>query len=339
MPSFPNLLPGACSPVKFTWGQSAPYKNMPIFKIVLADDDPDQLDITASFLKGEGYHVITAATGTDAWKTIIQNPPDLVVSDVEMPGVTGFQIARKMSEDAFLRNIPVILLSGRRMSAQDRVEGLGSGGDDYIVKPFTPDELLARVKAVLRRNEIGLDANPLTRLPGNSSILREIEFRLSEKKPFAILYCDLNHFKAYNDRYGFLKGDDAIRFTAQTLLDAAQSVSDAHFVGHVGGDDFVVMVDPAHVETVCQTITTQFDKGIAHFYNAEDLSQKGFKMVDRQGQLMAYPLMGIAIGVVTNARRDIRTVGEVSQIGAELKKKAKSLGGSRYVVDQREQKK
>jgi diguanylate cyclase (GGDEF)-like protein len=306
---------------------------MSISRIVLADDDADQLEITATLLKNEGYHVTMANSGVDALKKIIQTPPDLVLSDVEMPGMTGFEVARRMSDDPFLRNIPVILLSGKRITAEDKVAGLGMGSDDYILKPFTPDELLARVRAVLRRNEIGLDANPLTRLPGNSSILREIEDRLLAKTPFAILYADLNHFKAYNDRYGFLRGDEVIRFSARVLLDNAKAQSPNNFVGHVGGDDFVVITPPEQAEGLCQTIIQSFDKGISFFYEPAD--RGGIEVIDRQGQKVKYPVMGIAIGVVSNQKKQIQSVGEVSQIGAELKKHAKSLGGSRYVVDQR----
>jgi len=299
----------------------------------LADDDADQLEITATLLKNEGYHVTTASSGTEALKKIIQTPPDLVLSDVEMPGLTGFEVARRMSEDPFLRNIPVILLSGKRITSEDKVEGLGMGSDDYILKPFTPDELMARVRAVLRRNEIGLDANPLTRLPGNSSILREIEDRLLANTPFAILYADLNHFKAYNDRYGFLKGDEVIRFSARVLLDNTKALSPSNFVGHVGGDDFVAITPPEQAEGLCQTVIQAFDKGILYFYEPSD--RGGIEVVDRLGQKTKFPVMGIAIGVVSNQKKAIQSVGEVSQIGAELKKHAKALGGSRYVVDQR----
>jgi diguanylate cyclase (GGDEF)-like protein len=308
---------------------------MPPAKIVVADDDADQLEITCFLLEKEGYHVVRAATGAEALRQIVQHPPDLVLSDVEMPEMSGLEVARRMSQDPVLRNVPVILLSGKRMSQEDRIQGLGSGGDDYLTKPFPPAELIARVRAVLRRTEIGLDANPLTRLPGNSSILREIEYRLSRQEPFAILYADLNNFKAFNDSYGFLKGDEVIRFTARVLLDAAQAFPGQPFVGHVGGDDFVLAAAAEHAEPLCRAVIERFDAGISQFYRPEDLARKGIEIKDRVGQLVFYPIMGISIGVVTNMRREIRSMGEVSQIGAEMKKKAKSLPGSRFAIDQR----
>jgi diguanylate cyclase (GGDEF)-like protein len=305
-------------------------------KIVVTDDDMDLLEVTAALLREEGYDVATASSGTEALETVLQDPPDLVISDVEMPGMTGLQLAQKMSEDPLLRNIPVILFSGRRISSQDRIQGLSAGGDNYLLKPFTPDELIAQVKALLRRTQIGLDANPLTHLPGNSSILREIEARVARKNLFAVLYADLNHFKAFNDRYGFLRGDDVLRFTAHVLLNAAAEETDMPFVGHVGGDDFVMIAAPDRAEPLCRNIIQAFDAGIQRFYNPEDLSRKKLEVLDRQGKKTTYPIMGIAIGVATNARREIRSVGEVSQVGAELKKFAKSFPGSRYVIDQRE---
>lgn len=305
-------------------------------KIFVADDDTELLDFVEFLLGREGYQVTVASSGTEALEKITRNPPDLLICDVEMPGIDGFNLVHKISEDVLLRNIPVILMSGKRISAEDRIAGLGVGSDDYVLKPFAANELLARIKAVLRRTEIGLDASPLTRLPGNSSILREIEGRLSQKAPFAVLYADLNNFKAFNDRYGFLKGDEVIRFTARVLVQAVHDVTRGKdFVGHVGGDDFIVVTQPERVAPLCETVIREFDKGIIDFYSPEDGARGCLEVKDRQGQPVTYPIMGIAIGVVTNERRMLRQIGEVSQIGAEVKEHAKSLGGSRFVVDRR----
>jgi diguanylate cyclase (GGDEF)-like protein len=264
------------------------------------------------------------------------DPPDLVISDVEMPDVDGLQLATMMSMDLVLRSIPVILTSGRRITAEDQVSGLTAGCDDYIVKPFQAKQLMAHVEAVLRRREIGLDANPLTRLPGNTSILKRLERTIASKEPFAALYIDLNNFKGYNDRYGFLKGDDVLKFTAAVLLEVNQQVSEGRdFVGHVGGDDFVVVTDPGRMWPFSENTIKKFDEGIKQHYTAEDVKAGYIETKDRQEKPVQYPIMGVAIAVVTNQKREITQVGQVSQIAAELKHYVKSLGGSRFLVDRR----
>ncbi len=304
-------------------------------RIAIVDDDPSILELTTLLLRGDGFRVDGFMSGEDALAAIQQNPPDLVISDVEMPGLNGLQLLQKIGQDSRLRNMPVMLLSGHRISPAERVRGLGSGGDDYLVKPFTPEELIARVRAVLRRSQINLDANPLTRLPGNSSILWEIQHHISNNEPLAVLYADLNNFKAFNDRYGFVRGDDVIKFTAHVLLECARGISPLPFAGHIGGDDFVMITRPESAEDLCRKIIRLFDQDIAHFYDKDDVSKGGFEVADRRGIATFYPIMGIAIGVVSNAHREIRSVGEVSQIGAEVKKFAKSFAGSYFVVDKR----
>lgn len=304
--------------------------------ILVVDDDSTFTDIIALILSREGYQVDTATSAEEVLEKLPSRTPELIISDVEMGGMSGLDLVRHLQESPLHRNIPVILMSARRVSTSDRVDGLSIGSDDYLLKPIVPQELIARVKAVLRRTEIGLDANPLSRLPGNSTILRVFEKKIAAKEPFAALYADLNHFKAYNDRYGFLKGDEVIKFTAQALVSVAQALSAGKdFVGHIGGDDFILVTEPVRAEEMAQAVIREFDRGAPTFYNEEDRARGTVEITDRMGTKMTVPLMGIAIGIVSNAKREINQVGEISQIGSELKTYAKKLGGSRYVTDRR----
>lgn len=304
--------------------------------ILIIDDDSTFTDIIGLILSREGYKITAATSAEEALELIPSVAPELIISDVEMGGMSGLDLVRELQSNPLHRNIPVILMSARRVSTTDRVDGLSLGSDDYLLKPIVPQELIARVKAVLRRTEIGLDANPLTRLPGNSTILRIFEKKIAAKEPFAVLYADLNHFKAYNDRYGFLKGDDVIKFTAQVLMSVAQALSGGKdFVGHIGGDDFILVTDPARAEDTAQAVIREFERGAPGFYNEEDRARGTIETVDRMGNKATIPLVGIAIGIVSNAKREINQVGEISQIGSELKTYAKKLGGSRFVTDRR----
>src|SRR5467141_2217356 len=203
--------------------------------ILVADDEDAMLSLLREALQSVQYDVVVAHNGEEALEKLRQKPPDLVLLDVRMPKMSGYDVCRQIKSDVFLRHIPVMLLTAQA-GTSNKVTGLEQGADDYLTKPFEMDELLARIRTLLRRTRMGLEANPLTRLPGNVTIENEILSRIQSKTPFAVLYLDLNSFKAYNDIYGFVKGDDVIRETARIIL--TQSDPSEGFVGHIGGDDF-----------------------------------------------------------------------------------------------------
>ncbi len=207
-----------------------------------------------------------------------------------------------------------------------------------MVKPFSPDELLARIKMILRRTIRSLDANPLTHLPGNTSIMEELQHNISEKKHFAVGYADLDKFKVYNDKYGFEKGDDIIKETARLLISVVRKQAGPHaFIGHIGGDDFVFITDEDLVENICKEIIELFDQKASSFYNEEDFKRGYIEGKDRQGNEQRFGLLGISIGIVTTQTQSITHVAQIGEIGAELKKYAKSIDKSVYVFDQRKE--
>ena len=244
-------------------------------------------------------------------------------------------MCRQIKSDILLSHLPVVMLTGKG-DIEHKVGGINAGADDYIVKPFEPKELLARINMVLRRTQRDLEANPLTRLPGNVSILNELSNRLQSGGLFAACYIDLDKFKSYNDKYGFERGDKVIRETAKILLESIRTRGNkSDFVGHIGGDDFVIITTPDMVDNICKKIIKDFEAVIPSFYNKEDRA-KGFIVAkDRKGTLQKIPLLSISIGVVTNKARKISHVAQISELGAELKGYAKSLKGSNYVVDKR----
>ena len=189
---------------------------------------------------------------------------------------------------------------------------------------------------VLRRTEQDLDANPLTRLPGNVSIINELEKRIESKEKFAAFYVDLDKFKIYNDNYGFEYGDAIIRETAKILISVIKRKgSPKDFIGHIGGDDFVIISNLDKVEDICKNIISDFEKMTPEFYNEKD-RQKGFiQGKDRSGKTVKTSLMTISIGVVTNQSRDITHVAQIGEIGAELKEYAKSIDKNSYIIDRR----
>src|SRR5438309_10699646 len=171
-----------------------------------------------------------------------------------MTRIDGFHVTQLLHRNPHTTNTSIIMLTAKALSA-DKVTGLQSAADDYIIKPFDPIELLARVKGTLRRAKEMRNLSPLTGLPGNIRIQEEIERMVRDAKPFSVLYCDLDNFKAYNDQKGFVRGDRLIQATARIIQDAAVEYSGTEgFIGHVGGDDFVAVVPPDVAEEVAERV-------------------------------------------------------------------------------------
>src|SRR4026208_466136 len=222
---------------------------MPESSLVVADD-PDIARFVEVNLRSAGYEVAVAGDGEEALDKAAELRPDLVLLDVMMPRIDGFEVAQRLRRSPQTANTSIIMLTAKALSA-DKVTGLQAGADDYIIKPFDPIELLARVKGTLRRAKEMRNLSPLTGLPGNIRIQEEIERMVREESPFAVLYADLDNFKAYNDQKAFVQGDGLIQATARIIQDAIVHINTREgFVGHVGGDDFVAVVDPDVAEQV-----------------------------------------------------------------------------------------
>lgn len=304
-------------------------------RVLIVDDDPDILDVLEITLSEENYELLKAMDGEEALKIIKSKPIDLVIVDYVMPKMNGRQVCLEVKKDILLRHIPIIMLTGKG-EVKDKVGGIDAGADDYIVKPFEPKELIARIRMVLRKTERDLEANPLTRLPGNISILNELSRRLENKSLFAVCYLDLNKFKAYNDKYGFEHGDEVIRQTARMLIQATQEAGNPDdFIGHIGGDDFVIVTDINIAENISKRIVDDFEKMSPSFYNETDRKNGYIIAFDRQGKEQRVPLLSISIGIVTNELRKIDHVAQIGEIGAELKALAKNRDRSSYIKDQR----
>jgi diguanylate cyclase (GGDEF)-like protein len=304
-------------------------------QILVADDEPQVLSMIKDVLEASGFAVRTAGDGSQALTEIRRLPPDIVILDLDMPQMDGFSVSRQLRADPLFEHLPLIILSARG-TRENKIEGLNLGADDFISKPVDLPELLARIRMIIKRSRQGLDANPLTHLPGNVSIQNRIVAAMNEKKRFAVLYLDLNHFKAYNDVYGYDAGDRVIKTTSELLLRMTLDKSGGRdFVGHIGGDDFIVLVEPERMETVAQRIIEEFDMLVPIFYNAKDRRRKKIIAKDRLGKTQEYSLLSIAIGICHNQQKELTSYAQIAQLGAELKKHAKGKPGSAYVIDRR----
>jgi diguanylate cyclase (GGDEF)-like protein len=303
--------------------------------ILVVDDDPDIARFVEVNLRSAGYDVAVAADGEEALDRAQAMRPDLVLLDVMMPRIDGFEVAQRLRRNPQTANTSIIMLTAKALST-DKVLGLTAGADDYIIKPFDPIELLARVKGTLRRAKEMRNLSPLTGLPGNIRIQEEIERMVREDQPFAVLYCDLDNFKAYNDQKGFVRGDRLIQATARIVQDAVVERSGPEgFVGHVGGDDFVAVTDPDVCEEIAKRVVATFDQHVGEFYDPDDV-QRGFVEVeDRKGLPQKVPLVSISIGVATTSTRTYKHYGEAVAVATEMKQVAKRETESSYAIDRR----
>ena len=305
-------------------------------RVLIADDDPDVATAVQVNLELEGYEVYITETGRETLDVALKLRPDLVLLDVVMPDLDGFEVCRQLRSDPRLLNCPVILLTAKGLT-DDKVRGFAAGADDYITKPFESAEMTARVRAVLRRSSQMRDLSPLTRLPGNFHIARELERLVSEPDPhFAVIYADLNDFKSFNDYYGFLRGDQVIIMTARVLTDALAEHGGCHtFAGHVGGDDFILVCDEDAAETVCAAAIAMFDANVVGLYDGKDRAEGGVVIENRRGEQSKHGFVTLALGVATTAKGAIGSRWEASSVASEMKSHAKSAGRSSYSVDRR----
>jgi len=304
-------------------------------RVLVADDDPDILNVVKINLELDGFEVDTAVDGEDAMQKATSSPPNVIILDIMMPRMDGLTALHRLRSQAGTANIPIILLTARGLP-EDRVRGLELGADDYITKPFDITELAARVKAVLRRTKAARDLSPLTGLPGNFKITAEIEDCIREERAFALVHGDLDNFKAFNDHYGFMRGDEVIRFCASSFNEAVESLGMADtFIGHIGGDDFVAIIPPEMSELFAKEVIERFDDGILDLYDTADALRGYIEVIDRRGERYAFPVVSLSLGVASTHVREIGTQWEASAIAVEMKEFAKKQQGSTYRIDRR----
>lgn len=304
-------------------------------RVLVVDDEPPIRDILKFQLENAGFVVKCAEDGAEGLQMAQEDPPDLVLLDLMIPQMDGYEVCRRLKSGYETRHIPVIILTARG-ELDEKLKGLENGANDYVTKPFSMPELLMRVKNVLSWSQSQREANPLTGLPGNVSIEREVTKRIEAQQPFAFIYSDIDNFKAFNDYYGYAKGDDVIRTSARILAMAiAKSGNRDDFVGHVGGDDFVVMTTPDKADAIAKTVIDLFEKNAEKLFEQEDLERGYLKIRRRSGEIMRVKSLGITLAVVTNEKEPITHIGRVADIASELKRYGKSMTGSVVVRERR----
>lgn len=297
--------------------------------ILVVEDERCIVRLLKETLQIEGYEVVTVLRGEDAVQYTLRETPHLVLLDIQLPGIDGYEVVRQLRSHPKSMHIPIVVLSAYDGCA-DKVRAFEVGVDDYVTKPFDTDELLARVRTQLRRVQQNF-LSPLIGLPGGYQVELAIKRKLTSAEPWSILYLDLDNFKAFNDVYGFLTGNDLIRIVGRICQRVVRDHGNPDdFVGHIGGDDYVILTTPERAHTLCRLICTSYKLESRALYHPEDLQRGSICGIDRKGHTHLFPLVSLSIGVVNNQVRRSHTLKEVSYLAAEAKCQAKHSADNVY---------
>jgi len=304
-------------------------KNPP--RVLVVEDEPDIALLIETLLAEAGYHVDHAGDGAQALTRAAALRPDIVILDAGLPHMSGLEVTHQLRAGMVTANVVIIFLTGR---PDERLDAYSAGADDFLTKPFEADELLVRVSAALRRAEGRRAVSPLTGLPGNLEVLRQLERVIAEpEQHFALIWADLDNFKAFNDCYGFLRGDRAIVKTARLLARQVEALASApRFVGHIGGDDFALVVGETVAETLADAVVAAFDAEAPTLYDPDDRRTGYPELVPAPAAATRerVPLLTISLGVATTGERQFRRPEEVVEVANEAKRRAKNEAGSTW---------
>ena len=303
-------------------------------EIYIIDDDDSSIVIFRELFRNDPeYKFISVKTGQI--DIALKNIPSLIVINEDAIDRDVIDLCRKIRKDEDNTITPVIVVSSKR-SKEHRVRILRESVEYFIKKPVDEEYLYYTVKNLNRLLSSNRRVSPLTGLPGNVQIHAELKKRIGRGEAFSVLYLDLDNFKAYNDVYGFLKGDQIIEFTADTIVNSVNSNElENTFVGHIGGDDFVAIVPGTNCEKLCQNIISHFDTNVLQYFTEEDVEKGYIEVANRKGIIEQFPLTSLSIGVVVADKGRFHNILEIGEVGAQVKHAAKSVMGSSYAIDKR----
>lgn len=304
-------------------------------KILVVDDDVDLADLIQTKLTAEGHQVAVINSGEGAFEMAKQVRPDLTILDIMLPGVTGYQICRRLRKDPELYGVGILILTALG-EEPEVLHGLEQGADDFLAKPFKLDTLMEKIEA-LRALLDGLSKlNPHTNLPGTEAIKREINHRLARGSAIAACYVDIVGFKPYCVAYGMQGQRKALEFMANLLTSMTRNMGVYEsFTAHLGGEHFVVLLNLEDFERFCSTLMRTFDSSIQQLYSGQEVRQGFVQITDKNGRELKYPLMALSIGVAHTQFRHFKSAKKMFEVLAQTRQMAQPKGKSLMFVDRR----
>ncbi len=305
-----------------------------IQEIYIIDDDESSIIVFRELFKNDPEYKFISVT-SDQIDIALKNIPSIIIVNEDAIEVDVLDLCKKIRRDEDNSITPIIVVSSNS-EKEHRIEILKESVEYYIKKPVNAQYLYFTIKNLSRLLTINRRISPLTGLPGNVQIHAELKKRISNREDFSVLYLDLDNFKAYNDVYGFLKGDQIIKFTADTIIRCVHEyVPDGSFIGHIGGDDFIAILPILYCEKVCESIISNFDAQVVKFFTEEDVEKGYIEVANRKGVIEQFALTSISIGVVEADKGRFSNMLEIGEVGAQVKHLAKSIMGSSYSIDRR----
>jgi PleD family two-component response regulator len=289
-------------------------------RLLIVEDDVDISNMLRIYFGGQSYEVDTALRGGDALDKTRQNMPHLIVLDIMLPDIDGFEVCRILRTNTRTSHVPIIFLT-QKDERSDKLQGLELGADDYVTKPFDIEELKLRVQRAITRDEQQSLTDPRSGLPSGRLIEEQLR-RIIRLSDWSLMDIRILHFDAFKEVYGFVAGDDILRFTAMLLsevVDEMGSVND--FIGHAGGDNFILITSEAHAPAIHKRIKERFDQEALSHYNFID-RERGYILTQGQdGKEQQAPLMTLAIGEVYASKYDFADIREITEMAAEERRK------------------
>lgn len=305
-------------------------------KILIAAADPKAVEVATVKLSNAGFWVITASEGTVALEKAHNALPDLLIIDYLLPDQSGIQLCAEILHNPDLKSIPVILIIDRNFD-EGKLKEYNIKVDGILIKPFTPRNLLNKVNTILLKSKLSRQLNPLTLLPGKVHLQTEVEWLLKQNKEFDLVFADLKSLQPYNKAYGYDRGNEVIKFTADVMEGELMKL-DPNSAGlyQLEGGSFAILLDIGYADTVCANIIGRFDEQIGRFYNEVDLQRGGVILTNRRGLLEQKPIISLGLAIISNQQRKFANWFEVEEVGVELLKFAKGVHGSKFVRDRRQ---
>ena len=295
-------------------------------RLLVVEDDIDIGNMLKIYFSGMEFEVDVAVRGSDALEKTKQSLPHLIVLDIMLPDIDGYEVCRNLRTSMRTSHIPVIFLT-QKDERSDKLQGLELGADDYITKPFDIEELKLRVQGAIRRSERESLTDPRSGLPAGRLIEEQLR-RIIREKGWALLDARVNHFEPFKDVYGFVTGDDVLRFTAMLIGEVVDEIgSTSDFIGHAGGDNFVIITSDEKSAALKARLKERFDHEVQTHYNFMDRQQGFVQAPAADGTTVKVPFMTMSVGIVSPSVDSFADIREITELAAEARRQDSAPGG------------
>jgi PleD family two-component response regulator len=288
--------------------------------LLIVEDDIDISEMLRIYFTGQGYDVVIAARGSDALEKTRQNLPHLIVLDIMLPDIDGYEVCKILRTNTRTSHIPVLFLT-QKDERSDKIQGLELGADDYITKPFDIEELKLRVQNAIARAKRESLTDPRSGLPSGKLIEDQLR-RIIRMDGWSLLDVRLNSFNPFREAYGFVAGDDVLRFTAKLIgevVDDSGTVDD--FIGHAGSDNFIIITDEENANEIGNQLMSRFENKVLTHYNFIDRENGYIETTDQDGHTTKAPLMSLDIGIISPSQYQFTDIREIIELAADARRR------------------